>query len=434
MDELKKLLAEMHAAFEGFKSKNDERLAQIEAKGHADPLVEAQVDKINAKLTELSEKIAAQQEDVRGIETTLARPNVGPNGGDQADVSAAAREFFSAVRDKPIENATPEDIESLSNYGSAFRAYMRRGENGLTPDIRAALSVGSDPDGGYWVLPDTTGRIVELIYETSPMRQFADVQNIGTDALEGIDDLDEAGGGWTGETTAITETTTPEIGKWRIPAHEMYAEPKATQKMLDDSTVNVEAWLAKKVAKKFSRMENTGFVTGDGVAKPRGFLTYTAGTPAQATWNVIEQTNTGAAGAFHATLPGDVFHTVMGLLKAEYTPGAVFAMNRTALAATRKIKDGDGTYLWEKSFQANQPFMLLGHPVALFEDMPVIAADSLSIAFANFGVGYQIVDRIGVRVLRDPYTSKPYVKFYTTKRTGGDVVNFEAIKLIKFAA
>lgn len=443
MDELKKLLAALQTSFSAFKEKNNERLDQIEANGHADPLLEQTVDKINDRITELSDSIEKhkttverQKENMQRIddlEVAMNRPNMGGAGGESQVIAArAASEFLTAVRKESVI-ANAEEIEMVNNYRPAFSHYLRRGDKGLSADVQAAMSVGSDPDGGYWVEPDTTGAIVTQVFETSPMRQYADVQAIGTDALEGINDLDEAGGGWVGETAAPAETDTPGVGKYRIPVHGMSAEPRATQQLLDDSMVSIESWLAGKVSSKFVRLENTAFVVGDGNVKPRGFLTYPAGTPSASAWDVIQQSGTGTSGAFDSSDPGDVFHTIIGTMKAEYLPGAVFAMNRTVLAAVRKIKDGDGTYLWEKSFQANQPFQLLGYPVATFEDMPALGTGSLSIMFGNLGVSYQIVDRIGIRVLRDPYTAKPYVKFYTTKRVGGDVVNFEAIKLMIFS-
>jgi HK97 family phage major capsid protein len=213
----------------------------------------------------------------------------------------------------------------------------------------------------------------------------------------------------------------------------MYAEPKATQDELDDADFDIEAWLVRNIGMKLARLEANAFVVGTGVAKPRGFLTYASGTPTATAFNVIEQTKTGVNGAFHATLPGDVFLTTIGLLKAAFRARARWSMNRTTEAAVRKQKDGQNNYLWQPSFQAGVPSLLCGHPVSLFEDMPAIATGSLSIALADFLEAYQIVDRRGMTVLRDPYTAKPYVKFYTTRRVGGDVVNFEAVKLIDFS-
>jgi HK97 family phage major capsid protein len=238
------------------------------------------------------------------------------------------------------------------------------------------------------------------------------------------------------ERGARPETTTPQIGQWRIQAHELYAEPRATQKLLDDAQVDPEQWLAGKVSSKFSRDEATAFVTGDGNGKPRGFLTYADGVPTKALWKVIERTKTGVNGAFAATNKADIFIDVMGKMKDAYFNGSVvWAMNRTVRSEVRKLKNAvDGTYLLAMDISQGLKQTVFGIPVASFEDMPAIATGSLSIALANFAEAYQIVDRIGIRVLRDPFTSKPYVKFYTTKRVGGDVINHEAIKLIEFSA
>jgi HK97 family phage major capsid protein len=307
---------------------------------------------------------------------------------------------------------------------------MRKGDQLLGAEELKALSVGSDPDGGYVVNPDLSGRIVAKVFETSPLRAYASVQVISTDALEGLFDLNEAASGWVGETEARAETGTPALGKWRIPTHELYAKPTATQKLLDDGEIDMEAWLATKVAEKFARDEATAFVSGNGVGKPRGFLDYASGTTLPGT---IERFKSGVNGGFATDGTGsDVLISALYGLKAPYRANAVWAMNRSTTAAVRKIKDSDGAYIWQAGLAAGQPATLLGYPVASFEDMPALATGSLSIAVADWRETYQIVDRIGIRTLRDPFSAKPYVEFYTTKRVGGDVVNFEAIKLVSF--
>jgi len=297
------------------------------------------------------------------------------------------------------------------------------------------MSVGSDPDGGYLVTPDTGGSIVTKVYESSPIRQIAAVQLISTDALEGINDLNEANAGWVAEQAARTATTSPQVGKWRIPVHEMYAMPEATQQLLDDSMVDIEAWLAGKVADKLARLEATAFVSGNGVGQPRGFLDYTTAATADATraWGVLEHLATDTSASFGTDPNGsDKLIELVHKLKEAYRNDARWVMNRAVLGATRRLKDTDGGYIWLPSMEAGQPSSLLGYPVTEAEDMPAIAANSLSIAFGNFRLGYQIVDRQGIRSLRDPFTNKPFVRFYTTRRVGGAVQNFEALKLLKF--
>lgn len=415
MSELATAIDAVNTAFTQFKAANDDRLKQ------SDALTEDKVGKINADLDRLGDE----------VKELLKAQNRKALGTDGDELQKHADLFLAHRKGIPLSEAHG-DVEEYRLYKQALGSYFRKG-GAISASIQNALSVGSDPDGGYWVTPDLSGRIATLVYESSPIRQIASVQDISTDALEGVNDLDEAGAGWVGETTDRTETTTPEVGKWRIPVHEQYAEPRATQKLLDDAAVNVEDWLGKKVSTKFARMEETAFVAGDGINKPRGFLTYTAATPSKSSWAVIEQVNSGAAGAFAATNPGDKLIDLVFSLKAAYRANARWLMGRLTLGAARKLKDGQGNYLWVPQFTDTVSGNLIGHPVVEAEDMPAMAANSLSIAFGDFREAYQIVDRIGIRVLRDPFTSKPFVKFYSTRRVGGDMVNFEAIKIMKFA-
>jgi len=430
-DETKKVseaIDTLNRGFDEFKKANDERLAQIEKKGAADTVTEAKIAKIEADL-EKAQAIAN--------EAVLAakRQNriVTDEKGDKIDLDAKAQEWAEAnSRRRGVPFAGTYGASDLDAYKRAFDTFMRKGEEVMGPEERKALSVGSDPDGGYVVNPDMTGRIVQKVFETSPMRAYASIQVISTDALEGLYDLNEASSGWVGETESRSDTSTPQIGKWRIPVHELYAKPKATQKLLDDASINMEAWLASKVAEKFARDESAAFVSGNGVNKPRGFLTYASGTTNPGT---IERVKTGTSSAF-ATNPNGLDKVIDALyaLKAPYRANATWFMSRAVTALARKLKDSDGQYQWQPSSQAGQPATLLGYPVAAFEDMEALAANSLSMAVADMREAYQIVDRIGIRTLRDPYSTKPYVEFYTTKRVGGDVVNFEAIKLIEFGS
>ena len=405
---------DLHHDFEEFKESNDQRLKEIERKGSADPLTEIKVKRLNERLDHM--------------ETAMSRS---PRGSVKSDDGAEAK-IFATERKRHYQGEL--DVNTYRQYKTALNHYLRKNNAGNTMDEIKALSVGSDPDGGFAVPPDMGGRIISLILETSPMRQVANVVTIGTDALEGVNDLSDATSGWVGETEARSETTTPKIGEWRIPVFEQYAEPRATQKLLDDALFNVEEYLANKIAERLSRMENTAFISGNGAKKPRGILTYADGVPSSSNFSVIEQVLTGGAGDFAASDPGDALINFVYTLKAAYREKAVFMMKRATLAEVRKLKDSQGNYLWQPDFQMKQGGTLLGFDVVEAEDMPAIAANSLSIAFGDFNAGYQIVDRQGIRVLRDSFTAKPYVKFYTTKRVGGDVVNFEAIKLLKFAA
>jgi len=426
-NDIRSAVYDLGRAFEAFKEANDQRLREIERRGSADPLTEMKVNRLNAEITRALDSADAAKRRVDQIETALHRSPVGGGGDDWKEAEA-----FMLERKGFISGDL--GIDAYRQYKNAFRGYLRKNNAGSGVDEIKALSVGSDPDGGYTVTPDMSGRIAALVRETSPMRQVANVITIGTDALEGIHDLNEATSGWVGETEARTETAAPKIGEYRIPVHEQYAEPHATQKLLDDSLFNIEEWLAQKIAERLARMENESFIHGNGVKKPRGFLTYAAGTPGASAFDVIEQLPSGASGAFAAEDPGDALINLVYALKSAYREKAVFMMKRSTLAEVRKLKDGNDNYLWQPDFQMQQGGTLLGFNVIEAEDMPAIGTDSLSIAFGDFNAGYQIVDRQGIRILRDSFTAKPYVKFYTTKRVGGDVVNFEAIKLMKFSA
>ena len=267
------------------------------------------------------------------------------------------------------------------------------------------------------------------------MRQLATVQTISTDKLEGIVDNGEADAGWVSELGTRSDTSTPQVGKYEIQSHEMYAMPKASQKILDDAATNVEGWLADKVAAKFARVEGTGFTTGTGVGQPRGLFSYaTAATGDDSrAWGTFEHVVTGANGTFH-TDKADPLQTLLGTFKDQYLQNATWLMRREVRTDIRKMKEATSDrYLWEPSLQMGQPDRLLGYPARVDQYVPAIATGSLSLAFGDIAEAYTIVDRMGIRTLRDPFTAKPYVVFYSTKRTGGGAVNFEAVKFLKFS-
>lgn len=413
------LVGQIKTAFEQFKATNDERIKAIES-GKADVVLDGKVEAINAEISTLQGQLA-------DLATKAAARTLSGSGEDKVAQAAAQ---FSRERGETV------DVEAFNRYAESLNTYMRRGD--ATPAaVRAEMSVGSDPDGGYSVTPDMSGRIVERIRETSPMRSVATVLTIGTDALEGFNDLDEASAGWVGEKASRPDTNTPGLGKWSIPVHELYAMPKTTQKLLDDSLFNIEAWLSGKVADKFTRTENNAFVVGDGTLKPKGLFTYTTAATADASraWGSFEHVNTGTSGGFGAAPAGsDKLVDLSFKLKAAYRNNAAWMLSRASLAEVRKLKDGDGNYIWQPDFEQRQGGTLLGYPIVEAEDVPAIAANSLSIAFGDFREAYTIVDRIGIRVLRDPYTDKGFVRFYTTKRTGGGALNFEAVKFLRFGS
>lgn len=427
-DNLKQTIEQLGRAFDEFKAANDTQLAELK-KGQKDPLLEE-------KLTKLSERIDQLQAQKDELEKKFNRPNLaGP--GDDAEVKALVAfnlEAKAFAQEKGLSRPADVTVDEYRAYKSAFCSVLRKGGQNMTDAERKALSVGSDSDGGYLVPADVSGRIATKLFDLSPIRAIANVQTISSDRLEGIEDTDEASAGWVGELGSRSDTNTPKIGKYEIPAHEMYAQPKASQKLLDDAAIDVEAWLAGKVTDKFARTEGAAFVGGNGVSQPRGFTNYTTAATGDASraWGQLEIVKTGVNSDFAASNPADHLFDLEAAFKPGYLADASWVTRRSVLVKVRKFKGSDANYLWQPGLAAGRPATLIGYPIVMAEDMPTLAAGSLSMALGNFKVGYQIVDRLGVRVLRDPFTDKPYVKFYTTKRTGGAVVNFEAIKFIYF--
>ena len=382
-------------AWEQFKSVNDARLAEIERKGSADPLYDEHLHNINNVMDNYKQRLDK-------IETAYNRPVLGLG---------------------------EEGVKSNGNskYAKAFRNYLRKGmDAGLEAIELKSLSVGNDPDGGYMVTPTMSQKIIQAIFETSPMRQICSIETISTDALDLIDDHTALTAGWVAETTAITtDTATPTLAKRNIPTHALYAQPKATQKLIDDAAVDVESWLAGKISDIFGRTQNTAFVAGTGVNQPRGILTYAAGT----SWGQLQQVGSGSSGQ----VTSDALISLFYSLKDQHMRRASFLMNRSTILQVRQLKSTTNTYIWQPSLNVGAPDTLLGVPVVMAADMPIPAANSLSVAVGDFQAGYQIVDRQGISILRDPFTSKPFVMFYATARVGGDVINFDAIKLLKLA-
>jgi HK97 family phage major capsid protein len=329
-----------------------------------------------------------------------------------------------------LEKQIEEYASALPDYKKAFETFLRKpgDESKLSPDMYKALSVGSEPDGGFAVTPFMSNQIIERLYESSPIRALANIETISTDAFEQMVDWDDTTSvGWESETIAGGETDTPKMQKLRIPVHVMYAKPLATQQLLEDAAINVEAWLSRKAADKMARTEATSFVTGDGIGKPRGFLTYPTGTGR----GQVEQVNMGAADR----LTVDGFISVKYALIEQFLNRGTWLMNRTAVAAAMKLKGGDGYYIWKPSQPAGDPqSTILGSPVRMASDMPEVAANALAVAYADWNEAYTIVDRLGITLQRDPYTKKPFVEFYFRKRLGGDVVNPQAIKIGRISA
>ena len=311
--------------------------------------------------------------------------------------------------------------------------YLRKGlESGV--ELKA-LSSATDAAGGYAVPEEIDAAIDRTLTAISPIRAIANVVKVGS---AGYRKLVTAGGtpaGWVSETAERPETGTPTFYEIAPPFGELYANPAASQAMLDDAAFDVEAWLANEVATEFARAEGAAFVTGSGVNRPKGFLANATSAAADGVrpFGTLQFVTSGAAGAFLGSNPQDRLVDLVQALRPPYRQGAVFVMNSATAARIRKFKTADGAFLWQPGLVSGQPDTLLGYPLVEAEDMPDIAADSLSVAFGNFKAGYLIAERTETQILRDPFTHKPFVHFYATKRVGGQVANSEAIKLMKFA-
>ncbi len=336
----------------------------------------------------------------------------------------------------PKRPALAAAAETEVPHRKAFRAYLRTGDDeglrGLELEGKA-LSTSVAADGGYLVDPETAASIQSVLSSTASLRAVANVVNVEATSYDVLIDHTDVGAGWASETAAVTETATPQIDRITIPLHELSALPKASQRLLDDSAFDIEGWLAKRIADKFARAEAAAFISGDGVDKPRGFLDHPTVADAGWTWTNIGYIATGVDGDFDSTKPSDAIVDLVYALGAEYRANATFIMNSKTAGAVRKMKDADGRFLWSDGLAAGEPARLMGYPVLIAEDMPDIGPAATAIAFGDFAAGYTIAERPDLRILRDPFSAKPHVLFYATKRVGGDVSDFAAIKLLKFS-
>lgn len=404
--EIKDLVTDIQKGLEDFKKINDERLSKIE-KGNS-------TSDFDAKLDLVQKDIASALEMKKEIERLEAKQNALGLIGKQ------------------------EENQDKKAYKDAFfNNFVRKGnEDGLKDLAVKAVSVGTPADGGF-ALPEQIDRsIAQLARDLSPMRQVANIVQVSTSDYKKLVNVNGIASGWVGETAVRPATNTSQLAEVAPPMGELYANPQVTQQALDDLFFNVEAAIGQQLAEEFAIAESAAFISGNGTNKPKGFLAYTtaATNDSARAFGTIEHIATGVAGDFAASNKADVLYDTIGKLKAAYRAGSVWMMNKAIMFEVLKLKDTTGQYLWQPSLQEGFPIRLLGFGVVEAEDMPAKAANALSIAFGNFNQGYTIVDRIGTRMLRDPYTNKPYVGFYTTKRVGGAVVNSEAIKVVKFAA
>jgi len=401
MDELKKIIEALGKTFETFKGENDTRLKEIETKGHADPLLAEKVEKINADIAQIAE----MKTQLEALETVAGRGAFG--GGTEVDPAKAA-------------------------HTKAFESWFRGGVEGDLKDlqVQANASTLDDTAGGFTVPEEMEATIDRVAATVSAMRGLATVMSIGTDTYKKLVNQGGASSGWVGEKGSRDETDSPSLVEIAINTKEIYAMPAATQKLLDDSRIDIAAWLGNEVAIEFADEEGDAFVNGDGVSEPKGLDAYTKITNASYAWGKM-----GYIAGGHATLlnSADKLIDVTNALKPVYLNGSSWLMNRTTLNVIRKMKDGEGNYIWRPGLEAGAPNVLLGYPTVTDDNVEDIGAGKYPLYFGNFKRAYLIIDRFGIRVLRDPFTSKPYVKFYTTKRVGGGLVSYESVKTLKIA-
>jgi len=394
------------SAFQEYKHANDQRLAELETRGGSDPITEEKLARIDAALD-------AQQAMIKDLtrKGRLAREHAG----------------------------SAEDMPDLA-HKAAFASYIRKGDVTKLTELEGmdlegkALSVGSEADGGYLVPEAAERAIMTALADLSPIRGIAGAIIISSTLYKRPFAVSGANAGWVGEAAPRPQTAGPGLAELSFPTRELYAMPAATLRLLDDAAVDVEGWLADEVRDAFAAQEGSAFVNGDGENAPRGFLNYPAVPEDDWSWGNMGYVATGAEGDFAADDPADVLIDLVFSLKAGYRRNARFVMNRLTQSAIRKLKDGDGHYLWQPSVAEGLQPTLLGYPITECEDLPDMAPGSPSLAFGDFRRGYLVVDRSGIQALRDPFSAKPYVLFYTTKRVGGGVQDFNAIKLLKFTA
>ena len=399
------ILAELQQTFAAFRAERDAEIAELR-RGQQDVVRSEKIERINADLSALQgalEQLNAQ--------VAAARIGGGADNAPSAEVQAHAR---------------------------AFNQLLRRGADaGLRElEVSARLTTSSDPDGGYVVPEEVDRNITRVLGTVSAMRQLASVVQIGTSTYKRLVNQGGATSGWVGEQESRPETSTPTLREVSPSMGELYANPAATQQMLDDSWFNAEQWLADEVALEFAEQEGEAFITGSGVNKPRGILSYATVANASYAWGSLGYIATGVAAALSdSTHNGvDALFDLYYALRSGYRGNASWLMSDAVMGAVRKFKDGDGNYIWAPPSSAAELSTVMGKPVVTDDNMPVVGAGNFPIAFGDFRRGYTIADRMGTRILRDPYTNKPFVNFYTTKRVGGGITNFEAIKLLKVAA
>ena len=403
MPELKEILENIGKSFEEYKKTNDARFEELK-KGTGN------AGEYEAKLAKIEEDLQKKEKQLSDLEAKMNRPG-----------------FAGASFDDQLK----------ADHKKAFDAFVRKGVTDGLADLQLkAVQVGVDADGGYAVPEEMSRTIYSMLEADSPMRAVCDVRTVGTEDVKQLVDIGGVTSGWVAETAARPLTNSPQLAQVTPTFGEIYAMPAATQKAIDDVFFDVEGWLATSIEREFAKQENTAFTTGNGTNKPKGLLAATMATTADDTraFGTFQYLATGVAAGMPATNPADLLIDLVTAVKSRYYGNARFMMNRQTLATIRKWKDSQNNYLWQPGLQSGEPNSILGFPYTYNDDFPSIGANALCIAFGDFREAYIILDRVGVRLLRDPYTNKPYVNFYATKRVGNMILNSEAVKFVKCEA
>ena len=357
--------------------------------------------------------------------------------GFQAEITTKLKQteermnMFDRKMTLPARTPLAGVVNTSAPHQKAMNAYIRNGDDdglrGLELESKA-LSSAVNSDGGYLVDPQTSDRVKSVLNATASIRAIASVVQVEATSYDVLVDHADVGAGWATESSSVGETSTPQIDRITIPLHELSALPKASQRLLDDSAFDIEAWLAGRIADKFSRAEASAFIHGDGVDKPKGVLAHSMVDNEAWIWGNLGYVPTGVDGEVTADSVVDLVYA----LGAQYRSNASFVMSSKTAGRVRKLKDLDGRFLWSDGLALGEPARLMGYPVLVAEDMPDVAMNSYSVAFGDFAAVYTVAERPDLRILRDPFSAKPHVLFYATKRVGGDVSDFAAIKLLKF--
>ena len=394
--DVEQVAQDLQKKFDEFREKNDKRIEAVEQEKSK---LAGEVDTLNGKLSELDQLKSDLEAELAAVKR--------PGGGTQS--------------------------KAATEHKTAFMQFVRKGnEDGLRELEQKALQTGVDADGGYAVPEELDRTLLDVLKDQVVMRQEANIITVGTSDYKKLVNLHGAASGWVGEPDDRPATNTPKLAQIVPFMGEIYGNPQATQTMLDDGFFNVEEWIKSELALEFAEQEEVAFTSGNGTLKPKGFLAYPSALTDDKTraFGTLQHILSGAAGGVTA----DAIIKLVYTLRKVHRTGAKFMMNNNSLFQVRILKDSEGNYLWRPGLELDQPSTLAGYGVAENEQMPDVAADAKAIAFGNFKRGYTIVDRIGTRILRDPYTNKPYVGFYTTKRTGGMLADSQAIKLMQIGA